>query len=143
MKPNLTVRVLVCVLALTCFLAAAPEAHAATLNVDKTNPACSDVTGTPYCTIQAAVNAAGPGDTVNVVAGTYVEVVNVNKSIVLKGNPGVVIKPDNGTPLLDGGVRRAAFIIASIANVTVEGFEIDGTGGDVHFGILGANANNS
>lgn len=38
-----------------------------------------------YATIQAAINAAAAGDTINVTAGTYVEDVNVNKAITLVG----------------------------------------------------------
>jgi len=36
----------------------------ATLNVDNSDPGCSDTTGTPYCTIQAAITAASSGDTI-------------------------------------------------------------------------------
>ena len=36
-------------------------------------------------TIQAAIDAANPGDTINIAAGTYVENVIVNKSVTVAG----------------------------------------------------------
>ena len=58
--------------------------------VNKTNVACSDVgpgtSANPFCTIGRAALAAGPGDTVQVVAGTYAETVNPSASGT-SGNP--------------------------------------------------------
>ena len=52
-------------------LAPAAPAPAVTLFVDQGDPQCSDVTGTPYCTINAAVFDAEDDDRVEVAAGTY------------------------------------------------------------------------
>ena len=41
--------------------------------------------GTVYSTIQAAIDAAGNGDTINVCAGTYAENVTLNKDLSLNG----------------------------------------------------------
>jgi hypothetical protein len=98
--------------------------------------------GQTYGTIQAAITAANPGDTIIVHAGTYNEVVSIAKSLTLKGQPGAKICPDNSTALLDGGVRRVAIYINAVDNVTVEGFEIAGTCGTVHCGVYGFNSNN-
>lgn len=57
---------------------------AATLSVDNTG-VCSDITGTPYCSIQAAINAASPGDTVSVSDSIYPETLDITKSITLQG----------------------------------------------------------
>ena len=95
-----------------------------------------------YSSIQAAVTAASSGDTINVAAGTYVEVVNVTKSLTLSGEPGAKIKPDNSTPKYDG-TRRPAIYINAVSGVTVQGFEIDGTGGEVNYGIYPFNSNNT
>jgi hypothetical protein len=48
---------------------------------------CVDPGGGGGCftTIQAAINASGPGDTINVAAGTYTENVMLNKSVTLNG----------------------------------------------------------
>ena len=50
----------------------------ATITVD-------DSGGADFTTIQAAVNAASPGDTILVAAGTYTQLVTVNKPLVLLG----------------------------------------------------------
>jgi len=69
--------------------------------------------GQPYLTIQAAINAANPGDTVIVHAGTYVENIVINKASLF----------------LESVERRNAVIKGSIdieANgVTLDGFEVD------------------
>ena len=51
---------------------------AATRSVDGADGGCNDGVGTPYCTIGAAVAAAGDGDTINVFPGTYNENVDLN-----------------------------------------------------------------
>ncbi len=42
-----------------------------TLQVDNTDPNCDDGTGTPYCTVQAAIDASSPGGIVKVGDGVY------------------------------------------------------------------------
>ena len=67
-------------------LRAAVAAPVATLNVDNSDPLCNDLTGAPYCTIQAAVDDAVDSDTIAVAAGTYTENVEVaSKSIRVSG----------------------------------------------------------
>jgi nitrous oxidase accessory protein NosD len=96
--------------------------------------------GTPsYETIQDGVDAALSGETVLVCPGTYTEVVVVDKAITLTGE-GATIKPDDTTALLDQSVRRAAIYVTA-DEATVQGFEIDGTAGTVHYGVYVYNAN--
>ncbi len=82
------------------------------------------------------------GDVINVAAGTYIEAVKVDKSITLRGLAGAIIKPDNLTPTYDGA-RRCGVYIAAVNNVTIDGFEIDGTGGIMHYGIYAFNSDNT
>lgn len=69
-----------------------------------------------YATIQAAINAAGQGMTIEVSSGTYPEDVVVNKTVQLQGeNP--------TTTIIDGGsVGNTTVVTAD--NVTVTGFTI-------------------
>ncbi|MEW6086989.1 MAG: PKD domain-containing protein [bacterium] len=85
-----------------------------------------------YTTIQEAVNAADPGDTINVAAGTFNENVTIDKTITL-----------------NGAGRNLAFVTASnpdydvfkimAANVIINGFNISGASGTNMAGINLAN----
>ena len=74
-------------------------------------------TGQTYATLQAAIAAAGPGDTIQVAAGTYTENVNVNKAVTIIGNGAadtrIVAADANSTPLT-----------FSTSGATVKGFTI-------------------
>src|SRR5918998_6125977 len=74
MKTKITIPLLA-LLALVCLAAVGvrPSKAAATLVVDD-NMTCP---GAAFNTIQSAVNAAAPGDTIQVCAGTYNESVNI------------------------------------------------------------------
>jgi nitrous oxidase accessory protein NosD len=90
--------------------------------------------------IQAAIDAASDGDTINVATGTYYENVVVNKSLSLLTNPGAVL---NGNSIGNGFLIKAA-------NITISGFEITNFqigirsyGGPSNFGNLTiSNVNN-
>ena len=43
-------------------------AQGATRNVDAASAACNDTAGAPFCTIQAAINAATAGDRIEIAA---------------------------------------------------------------------------
>jgi parallel beta-helix repeat protein len=98
----------------------APTASAATgITVDNTDASCSDSAGSAvYCDINAAVAAAGPGDTVSVLKGTYVGPVNVTKSLILKGN---------GKAVIDGGTE--GFNVVGVSHVTIDRFTVKNTVG--------------
>jgi len=95
-------------------------AFAATINV----PA-------DQATIQAAINAAAPGDTINVAAGTYSENINVNKSLTLQG-AGAAITTISAT----GGTA----VTISADSVTIDGFTITDPAGK--HGIYAADHSN-
>jgi len=77
-----------------------------------------DVPGT-YSTIQAAINAANIGDTINVSAGTYNENVDINKSVNLRGAGAGVTIVNASNP--------SGYIFNITANsVNISGFTVTG-----------------
>jgi parallel beta-helix repeat protein len=83
--------------------------------------------GCNYTTIQEAIDAASPGDTINVGAGIYAGQINVNKSVTILGDPGDASPgPGPSAPIIDGGSAPGdAFLLANgVSNVTIQGFEI-------------------
>jgi hypothetical protein len=102
-----------------------------------------------YCSIQAAINAASPGDTVKVLAGTYIEQLYINKSLDLigVGSKPVIQAPPAGTrtthTIPESGRTFDPIIFADggvgVIDVTVDNFDIDGNndgGSNTFCGIL-------
>ncbi len=84
--------------------------------------------GGAYASIQAALDAARPGDTVRVAAGVYHEHLVIDRPVVLLGAPGAVI---------DGDGRGVVLTVTAPA--TVQGFTIRGSGSKQsreHSGIM-------
>lgn len=80
---------------------------------------------TAYATIQAAVNAAAPGATINVDAGTYDETVTVNKSLTINGaQAGVDARGTRGAESIVYATQTVFDITAN--DVTINGFTIEG-----------------
>jgi parallel beta-helix repeat protein len=76
-----------------------------------------------YPTIQGAVDAASPGDTIIVRDGTYSEEVTVNKSLTLRSEHG-----NSATTVSGGDLRDKVFYVAA-DNVTIDGFTAINTRG--------------
>ena len=83
-----------------------------------------------YPTIQAAIDAASPGDRVIVAAGSYWETLTINKALTLEGESGAIIEA--------GGTTGNAITVTA-DNVTIKGFTIEDA--YVH-GIYAANVSN-
>jgi len=81
-----------------------------------------------YPTIQAAVNAAKPGDTILVAAGTYYEHVFVDKAVRLIGQ-------NRSTTIIDGSGTGNPITI-SADNVIVSGFTIRNSGESPNSGVF-------
>lgn len=74
-----------------------------------------------FASIGEALNAAAPGDTVEVGAGEYPESVVIEKSLVLSGH---------GLPRVLGS-HQGDVVLVLADDVTVQGFEIRGSGNDM------------
>ena len=108
---------------------------------------CVDATGAGGCytTIQDAVNAASDGDTINIVAGTYVENVTVNKSVTLAGagiGNTIVMpatsSPGCGTPssLCGSSTGASNIFLIQANNVVIHDLTADGDNPSLTSGIV-------
>ena len=96
------------------------RAEPGTWTVDDDGPA-------DFNTIQEAIDAASPGDTIYVYNGTYYENVVVDKSVALVGEK-------RETTVIDGN-QTGTVIIITADNVAVSNFLIQNSGWHLAFGI--------
>ena len=83
----------------------------------------------PGGSIQGAVNAAKPGDTIEVAPGTFKEKVFINKPLTLLGNKAGV-NPVTG--LRNNGANETvvtSFAVQGTSNVRIDGFSLNDPGG--------------
>lgn len=136
---------------------------AATFTVGNDRNVCPVVN---FTSIQAAINAAAPGDTVNVCPGIYVEQVTIEKNLTLRGiqvgsNKLIIVRPSNVVANDGSGASginraRAAIILVRRAanqtanpNVTVQNIIVDGVNNNIQgcapdfYGIFYRNASGS
>ena len=113
-------------------------AAAATLTVaNATSVSCS---GT-YMTIQAAVTAARPGDTINVCNGTYDEQVSVTKQLTIRGidsnqmNQAIIMPTNavaNSTSTTTGNPIAAIVLVNGTASVNLSNLTVDGSANGIN-----------
>jgi nitrous oxidase accessory protein NosD len=135
---------LVCLIAIASF---AGSSAAKTLLVDVNRVACPTA---GYTSIQAAVTAASPGDTIRICPGVYVEQVSIDKSLTLSAENGAILMPSslqsNSTSLYDGSPLAVALLVTNTTGVTISGLIVDGTNNAISdcapdlFGIAFQNA---
>jgi hypothetical protein len=93
-----------------------------------------------FTRIQAAINAASPGDTITVGAGKYYENLMVNKSVTLQGSgDGTVIYPAFSGPTCGGGSLcpgGSSVILVQADNVTVTNLRIEGDNPNLTSGVV-------
>jgi parallel beta-helix repeat protein len=109
----LSKRFVLVVLASVLFLFSICDRQIITLSV--ANPETISVPW-DYPNIQGAIDAASPGDTINVSSGTYYELLNIGKSLTLQGE-------DRDITIIDGnGTGTVVSLFAN--NVVIGGFTI-------------------
>lgn len=113
-------------------LVAPGEAVGATIVVGQ-NAAC---TGAQFAKIQDAVNAASPGDTIQICPGVYAEQVSISKALQVNANNGAILRPSgaaaNTTGLSSGQPIAALLLIENTTDVTVRNLTVDGTDADIN-----------
>ena len=78
--------------------------------------------GGDYTSIQAAIDAADTGDTIEVHSGTYYENVDVTKQLILRG-----VDIGSGKPVVDAGGSGSA-IMLTVDGITLAGFNVTNAG---------------
>jgi nitrous oxidase accessory protein NosD len=85
--------------------------------------------GAAYASLQAAVDAAQPGDRIAVCPGTYREQVRIAKPLRIVAQSGAVLAPAgmaaNTTNVFSGAAIAAALLVEDTGSVVVEGLTVD------------------
>lgn len=128
-------------------LISARQAMAAELIVDDDKVQCPTA---QFTHIQDAVNAASPGATIRVCAGTYVEQVTINKPLQINADSGAILMPAamqaNASSTVNAAALAAALLVTDANGVTISGLTVDGINSGISecspilFGIIFQNS---
>src|SRR3989344_7625872 len=88
---------------------------------------------TDYATIQAAINAASPGDTITINAGTY------NENVVIGTKNNLIIQGQGITSIIEPATGIGFKIIDS-DSITIKNLKIHTTGSNAHGIWVGGDA---
>jgi hypothetical protein len=100
---------------------------------DDTCPGAGDGSeGSPFCSIQDAINAASASDTISVADGTYTitAAINVNKGVTITGN---VANPENVLVKYDPASSTLNCVEVNSADVTIQGIKVQDCKNGFHF----------
>jgi hypothetical protein len=81
-----------------------------------------------FTSIQAAIDAASPGNLIRVCPGTYREQLSIDKSLSIEGDNGAIVLPGNMTVNATGSTGTpiaAAILVKEAADVEIEGLIVD------------------
>jgi parallel beta-helix repeat protein len=97
--------------------------------VDPNTPPCVATFSAHYTTIQAAVNAAASGATIEVCPGTYAEQVTITTPLTLKGVTNTAANTGAAVVVIPAGTFSGAFtqILIQATGVTLLNIGVDGT----------------
>jgi len=108
-------------------------ADAATIVVGQNAAVCP---GAQFAKIQDAVNAASPGDTIQICPGVYAEQVSISKALKVNANNGAILRPSgaaaNSTGLASGQPIAAMLLIENTEDVTIANLTVDGADADIN-----------
>jgi len=132
------------------FSFATESASAAQLVVAPNKTECPNAA---FTQIQAAINAANPGDHIRICPGTYPEQLTIAKPLDIEGDNGAILQPgpivQNTTSLFDASPIATAILVTDTTDVSISGLIVDGTNNGVSqcgpdlIGIMFRNASGS
>ncbi len=84
-----------------------------------------------FTTIQAAINAATPGDVIRVCPGTYAEQLSITKKVSIEGDNGAIVEPNgvsqNAISAATGDGLAAVIMVQNTVGVSIKGLIVDGS----------------